>query len=261
MPKLAANVSMLFPELAFLDRFASAREQGFEGVEMLFPYEIDKAEMRARLIAEHLELVLFNTAPGDLRKGERGLAALPGRASDFKRSFEQTLEYARALSCSRVHFMAGVVPADADAGAYRECFCRNLIWAAPLAAQAGIVLLLEPLNPTDVPGYLNPTLGSAISIIDELRLPNVFLQFDAYHTQMNQGALAKKLRDHMDRIRHIQISGVPGRHEPDDSQEINYGYLLSLIDQLGYDGWVGCEYNPRADTLSGLAWARSWLKT
>jgi 2-dehydrotetronate isomerase len=260
MPKLAANVSMLFPELAFLDRFAAARRQGFTAVEMLFPYEIDKAEIAIRLHDENLSLVLFNTAPGDLRKGERGLAALPSRVDDFKRSFERTLAYAEALACPRLHFMAGVVPSDADEDAYRQCFCRNLLWASSLAAKARVDLLLEPLNPLDVPGYLIPTIPAAHSIIDELRLPNLFLQFDAYHTQVNQGSLASSLRAHLNLIRHIQISGVPGRHEPDERQEINYVYLLPLIDELGYDGWVGCEYNPRADTVSGLAWARRWLK-
>jgi 2-dehydrotetronate isomerase len=260
MPKLAANVSMLFPELAFLDRFAAARRLGFAAVEMLFPYEIDKAEIAARLHAENLALVLFNTVPGNLHKGERGLAGLPSRVDDFMRSFDVTLAYASALACPRLHVMAGVVPSDADGSAYRNCFCRNLVWAASLAAEAKVDLLLEPLNPVDVPGYLIPTIPAALSIIDELRLPNLFLQFDAYHTQMNQGSLARSLRAHLALIRHIQISGVPGRHEPDESQEINYSYLLPLIDDLGYDGWVGCEYNPRADTASGLAWARPWLK-
>ncbi|HEY7765634.1 MAG TPA: 2-oxo-tetronate isomerase [Aestuariivirgaceae bacterium] len=260
MPKLAANLSMLFPELAFLDRFAAARKQGFTGVEIQFPYEIDKVEIAARLHAQNLALVLFNTAPGDLRKGETGLAALPSRVDDFRRSFELTLAYAQALACPRLHFMAGVVPTDADAIAYRSCFCRNLVWAASFAAEVKLDLLLEPLNPADVPGYLIPTIPSALSIIDELRLPNLFLQFDAYHTQMNQGSLARSLRTHVGLIRHIQISGVPGRHEPDDSQEINYSYLLPLIDELGYDGWVGCEYNPRGDTAEGLAWAWPWLR-
>lgn len=261
MPKLAANLSMLFTELEFLDRFAAARKLGFRGVEMLFPYDFDKAEIASCLTSENLELVLFNTSPGDLHAGERGLAALPGREQEFRQSFELSLDYARTLSCRRLHFMAGVVPSSGDHRRYHDCFLANLSWAARLARSHELILLLEPLNPRDVPGYLIPTVAAAVSILDELRLDNVFLQFDAYHTQMNQGHLAETLRDHRRIIRHIQIAGVPGRHEPDEKQEINYSYLLPLIDGLGYDGWVGCEYRPRTDTLSGLGWAKPWLET
>jgi hydroxypyruvate isomerase len=260
MPKLAANLSMLFPDLGFLDRFAAARAQGFQAVECLFPYAFDAREMAARLADHGLKFVLFNTAPGDFARGERGLAALPGRKEEFRRSFEAALAYAEALSCNRLHFMAGVVPADADRTACRACFLDNLAWAAGLARRQAILLLLEPLNTLDVPGYLLPTIPAALAIMDELRLDNLFLQFDAYHTQMSQGRLADNLRKHFPRIRHIQISGVPGRHEPDAGQEINYAYLLPFIDELGYDGWVGCEYNPKGDTVAGLAWARPWLR-
>jgi hydroxypyruvate isomerase len=259
MPKLAANLSMLFGELPFLDRFAAARAQGFRAVEMLFPYEFGKAEIARGLSSENLELVLFNTSPGDFASGERGLAALPERVAEFRRSFETTLDYATGLSCARLHFMAGKVPTTDKFPEYRRCFLANLRWAADLAKSKGVALLLEPLNPRDVPGYLIPTLNAAVSILDELRQDNVFLQYDAYHTQMNQGSLVENLRAHFNLIRHIQISGVPGRCEPDDRQEINYPFLLNLIDELGYDGWVGCEYRPRNDTLSGLAWAKPWL--
>ena len=261
MPKFAANLSMLFPEVTFLDRFAAAHEQGFAAVECLFPYAFDAREIAARLADHDLKLVLFNTAPGDFAKGERGLAALPDRMEEFRRSFETALDYAQALSCTRLHFMAGVVPLNADKAAFRDCFIANLAWAADLVRRQGIVLLLEPLNTHDVPGYLLPTIKAALAVMDDLRLGNLFLQFDAYHTQMNQGRLAHNLRQNFDLIRHIQISGVPGRHEPDEAQEINYAYLLPLIDELGYDGWVGCEYNPKGDTAKGLAWARPWLKS
>jgi hydroxypyruvate isomerase len=260
MPKLAANLSMLFPERGFLDRFAAARQQGFEAVEFLFPYAFDKAEIAARLADHDLKLVLFNTKAGDFAKGERGLAALLGREEEFRRGFEASLAYAQALSCRRIHVMAGVLPRNAERGPYRDCFLTNLAWAAARAREQSILLLLEPLNPQDVPNYLLPDIPSAFSIIEELSLDNVLLQFDAYHTQMNQGSLASNLRKHFPLIRHIQISGVPGRHEPDGRQEINYAYLLPLIDELGYDGWVGCEYNPRGDTVQGLAWAKPWLK-
>jgi hydroxypyruvate isomerase len=259
MPKLAANLSMLFTEIEFLQRFAAARSQGFRAVEMLFPYNFDNSEISRCLISENLELVLFNTSPGDFAAGERGLAALPGREQEFRYKFEMSLDYARALSCSRIHFMAGIVPPSHDLRHYRQCFLDNLRWAASLAQPYDLILLLEPLNPRDVPGYLIPTVHTAVSILDELHLDNVFLQFDTYHTQMNQGRLAETLRDHTGVIRHIQISGVPGRNEPDANQEINYSYLLPFIDELGYAGWVGCEYRPRTDTLSGLGWARPWL--
>jgi hydroxypyruvate isomerase len=259
MPKLAANLSMLFPELGFLDRFAAARAQGFQAVECLFPYAFDAGEMVARMVDHDLTFVLFNTAPGDFATGERGLAALPNRKEEFRRSFETALAYAEALSCTRLHFMAGVVPTNVDQSPYRACFLDNLAWAAKLARQQAIMLLLEPLNPQDVPGYLLPTIPAALAVMDELRLDNLFLQYDAYHTQMNQGRLADNLRKHLPLIRHIQISGVPGRHEPDETQEINYAYLLPLIDELAYDGWVGCEYNPKGDTVDGLRWAKPWL--
>jgi hydroxypyruvate isomerase len=260
MPKLAANLSMLFTELDFWKRFAAARREGFRAVEMLFPYEFDSAEIARLLREESLKLVLFNSPPGDLTAGERGLAALVGREHEFRQKFELCLAYAAVLSCRQVHFMAGVVPADADPGEHRRCFLANLRWAANLAKSRDLNLLLEPLNPHDVPRYLIPTIADAVSILEELRLDNLFLQFDAYHTQMSEGRLTEKLNTHFPLIRHVQISGVPGRHEPDDRQEINFPYLLRLIDELGYGGWVGCEYRPRSDTCSGLGWARPWLR-
>ncbi|HEY7747820.1 MAG TPA: 2-oxo-tetronate isomerase [Aestuariivirgaceae bacterium] len=258
MPKLAANISMLFGEFEFLDRFAAARRCGFRGVEILFPYDFDVSEMVTRLISEGLQLVLFNTVPGDLKAGELGLAALPQRKKDFRRGFEKSLSLAQAMSCSKLHFMAGIVQGTDDAERYRQCFIDNLHWAAGLAKSDNITLLLEPLNSRDFPGYLIPNIPTAVSILDDVHLDNVFLQFDAYHTQMSQGRLAETLKSHFPIIRHIQISGVPGRHEPNETQEINYPYLLRLIDELGYDGWVGCEYRPLAGTTHGLAWAKSW---
>jgi 2-dehydrotetronate isomerase len=258
MPKLAANLSMLFTEREFLDRFALAASCGFRGVEILFPYDFEPAVIAGALSSAALELVLFNTSPGDFQAGERGIAALPGREEEFRRTFKISLEYARTLSCRRIHLMAGVVPESLGHASCRACFIQNLRWAARLADAAGIDLLLEPLNPKDVPRYLIPSPAAAVAILEELRLGNVFLQYDVYHTQMNQGSLAATFTTHAGIIRHIQISGVPGRNEPDHNQEINYPFLLSLIDASGYDGWVGCEYRPRADTLTGLGWARAW---
>jgi 2-dehydrotetronate isomerase len=167
-----------------------------------------------------------------------------------------SLEYARTLSCRRIHVMAGAVPNSLDPASCRSCFMENLHWASGRAGASNIDLLLEPLNPKDVPGYLIPNSAAAVAILDELRLGNIFLQYDVYHSQMSEGSLASTFTAHAAIIRHVQISGVPGRNEPDENQEINYPYLLSLIDASGYDGWVGCEYRPRSDTRSGLGWAR-----
>jgi hydroxypyruvate isomerase len=258
MPKLAANLSMLFTEQEFLDRFELAASCGFRGVEILFPYSAEPPAIAKALRSAALELVLFNSSPGDFAAGERGLAALPGREQEFRQSFAVSLEYARVLSCRRIHLMAGIVPGSRELDACRACFLENLRWASALARTASIDLLLEPLNPKDVPGYLIPTPAVAVAMLEELHLDNLFLQFDVYHTQMAQGSLAQTFTAHSAIIRHIQISGVPGRNEPDGEQEINYPYVLSLIDASGYDGWVGCEYRPRSDTLSGLGWAKPW---
>jgi 2-dehydrotetronate isomerase len=256
MPKLAANLSMLFTEHEFLDRFALAASCGFRAVEMLFPYDFPPAAIAKALTSASLELVLFNTSPGDFQAGERGIAALPGREEEFRRKFQMSLEYAKTLSCRRIHMMAGAVPNSLDPASCRSCFMENLHWASGRAGASNIDLLLEPLNPKDVPGYLIPNSAAAVAILDELRLGNIFLQYDVYHSQMSEGSLASTFTAHAGIIRHVQISGVPGRNEPDENQEINYPYLLSLIDASGYDGWVGCEYRPRSDTRSGLGWAR-----
>lgn len=256
MPKLAANLSMLFTEDEFLDRFTLAASCGFRAVEMLFPYDFAPALIAKALASASLELVLFNTSPGDFQTGERGIAALPGREEEFRRKFHISLEYAKALSCRRIHVMAGVVPTTLEPAACRACFMENLRWASDRAGASNIDLLLEPLNPKDVPGYLLPGPAAAVAILHELRLGNLFLQYDVYHTQMSEGSLTSTFTAHTGIIRHIQISGVPGRNEPDENQEINYPYLLSLIDASGYDGWIGCEYRPRAGTRSGLGWAK-----
>ena len=258
MPRFAANLSMTFTDLDFLDRFTAARRQGFAAVEYLFPYAYPKLDLAARLKGEGLEQVLFNTPPGDWENGERGIAALPGREAEFRKALESALDYAVALECPRLHVMAGLVPANASPDSYRETFLRNLAWAAPLAVAAGVQLLLEPLNAIDFPGYLVGSVDSACGIIAAVGSDNVFLQYDLYHAQMSQGRLAQNFRDHFDLIRHVQIAGAPGRHEPDDRQEINYPFLFSLMDELGYKGWVGCEYRPLAGTVVGLSWAASW---
>ena len=258
MPRLAANLSLMFNEIDFLGRFAAARKQGFAAVEFLFPYAFPKAELAARLKGEGLQQVLFNAPPGDFDAGERGFAGVPGREDEFRRSMDVALDYAQALNCPRIHVMAGNVPQGASADAHRATFIANLRAASPLAKQAGVQLMVEALNPTDFAGYLVGSLETALSIIAAVGSDNVFLQYDLYHCQMMRGQLAATMRDKFALIRHMQIAGVPGRNEPDGTQEINYPALFSLMDELGYQGSVGCEYRPRANTVAGLGWAAPW---
>jgi hydroxypyruvate isomerase len=255
MPKLAANLSMMFNEVDFLDRFGAAAACGFRAVEYLFPYAHPKQELKARLDANGLEQVLFNVAQGDWDKGERGIAALPGREEEFRAAIETGLAYARALGCPRMHVMSGLVPPKTDAARCRDVLAGNLRWAAEAAASADVTLLLEPLNPHDFPGYAVPTPEVARRVIDAVRAPNLGLQYDFYHQQMTGGRLIDTMKAHWDVIGHIQVSGVPGRHEPDDRQEIDFRFVFAEIDAQGYDGWIGCEYRPRGKTPDGLGWA------
>ena len=254
MPRLAANLSMMFPEYDFLDRFAAARKHGFKAVEFLFPYAFPKEEIAARLKGEGLEQVLFNVAQGDWDAGDRGIGGVKGREDDFKRAIETALDYANAFRTPRLHVMAGLVAK----GASKEIFAANLAWAATLAKQSGVQLMLEPLNPIDFPDYLNGGIETALDLIAKSGSDNVFLQYDAYHLQMTQGRLLQTFRDHQPIIRHVQIAGVPGRNEPDSTQEINFPALFALLDQLGYRGWVSGEYRPRGKTADGLGWAEPW---
>jgi 2-dehydrotetronate isomerase len=258
MPRLAANLSLMFNEFEFLDRFAAARERGFVAVEYLFPYAWPKVELSARLNGEGLRQVLFNAPPGDVDAGDCGLAGVPGREDEFRRSMELALDYAVALKCPRIHVMAGNVPKGASMEAHRATFIANLQDAAALARQADVQLMVEALNPLDFPGYLIGSLDIALDVVEAVGAANVFLQYDLYHCQMMRGQLAATMREKLGLIGHMQIAGVPGRNEPDASQEINYPMLLSLMDGLGYQGWVGCEYRPRGDTVAGLVWATPW---
>jgi hydroxypyruvate isomerase len=254
-PKLAANLSMIFPEVEFLDRFAAAAAVGFRAVEYLFPYAYAKTEIRSRLENWRLEQVLFNAPPGDFEKGERGIAGLPGREEEFRKSIERALDYAVALRCPRLHVMAGLVPLQGDPRRHREVYVENLSWAAGQARSANVSLMLEPLNATDFPGYLIGTPQAARSVIEEVGAPNIKLQYDFYHAQMTHGRLLETFAANRDIIGHVQIAGVPGRNEPDDSQEINYRAVFAGLEAMGYDGWIGCEYRPRGETVAGLAWA------
>lgn len=257
MPRLAANLSMLFTEVDFLDRFAAAADAGFEAVEFLFPYAFDASDVRARLDRYGLSQALFNVRPGDWEAGERGLAIDPRRREEFQASIVEAIGYAKVIGCPKLHVMAGSIGDGRSIAEARATFAGNLAWAARPAEAAGILLLIEPLNLRDVPGYFLTDLAEARAIIAEVASPALRLQLDLYHRQIMRGDLAESLREFMSVTGHIQISNVPGRHEP-DAGEINYPYLLDLIDSLGYDGYVGCEYRPRTTTLEGLGWARRY---
>lgn len=255
MPNFAANLTLLFTELPFLERFQAAAEAGFRGVEFLFPYEHPPDVLRAQIEQHNLTVALFNLPPGNWQAGERGIAALPGRKADFEHSLEAALEYAKATGAGRMHVMAGMVAED-ERPAARDTFVRNLRNAAPVFAKHGLDLLIEPLNPQDMPGYFLSRIDEAVALLDEVGEPNLKLQFDVYHRQMTEGDVVRGLREHFPCIGHIQIANVPGRHEPDFG-ELNYPFLFEVLDELGYDGWVGCEYRPRAGTVSGLGWFRA----
>jgi hydroxypyruvate isomerase len=259
MPRFAANLSFLYTEVPFLDRFAAAARDGFRAVEFAFGYDFAAKEIAARLRAHGLEVVLINAPPGDLAAGDRGLAALPGREHEFAASVVTALAYAQTLGCPRVHVMAGLVPdpANPDLRArHRSTFVRNLRFAAREAAEQGVTLTIEPINPRDIPGYFLTTQDDAHAIREETGVPNLKVQMDLYHAQIVEGDLSARLRHWLPQIGHIQIAGVPGRHEPDVG-EIHYPYLFALLDELGYAGWVGCEYRPRAGTSAGLAWMKA----
>ena len=253
MPRFAANLSMLFTELPFLDRFAAAREAGFTAVEFLFPYAYPAAQIGALLRRHGLELVLHNLPPGDWDAGDRGLACDPQRSSAFRASVQQALAYATALGVPRVHCMAGIVPDGVSPQLARATYVDNLHYAAALFAPHGIDVLIEPINTYDMPGYFLTGSRQALDVIADCASPNLFLQYDVYHMQRMEGGLAGTLRAHLPMIKHVQVADTPGRHEP-GSGEIAYGELFALLDALGYDGWIGCEYRPANGTVAGLGW-------
>ncbi len=255
MPRFAANLSRMYGEHPFLDRFAAARLDGFEAVEFLFPYEYAPQRLADLLKAHGLQQVLFNVSPGDWVAGERGLACVPGREGEFHSAIVQALDYAQALSCPRVHVMAGLTPAGVGPALLHTTYVRNLAWAAKRAADVGVDLLIEPINPRDMPGYFVNRQDHAHTVVMEVGAPNLKVQMDLYHCQIVEGDLAMKLRQYLPsgRVGHLQIAGVPERHEPDGG-ELNYPYLFELIDALGYSGHIGCEYRPRSDTSAGLGW-------
>ncbi|TMH08645.1 MAG: hydroxypyruvate isomerase family protein [Betaproteobacteria bacterium] len=257
MPRFAANLSMMYTEHPFLERFAAAAADGFKAVEFLFPYEHTPAELARRLRDHSLTQVLFNLPPGDSAGGERGIAALPGREAEFAASVEQALAYALATGCTRMHAMAGLVPASADRAVMRSTYVSNLRRAAAMLAPHHITLLIEPINTRDMPGYFLNHQQAAHDVVTEVGASNLKVQMDLYHCQIMEGDLSMRLRRHLPNVGHMQIAGVPQRHEP-DSGEINHRHLFKLIDELGYEGYVGCEYRPRGRTSDGLAWFQAY---
>jgi hydroxypyruvate isomerase len=251
---------MLYPELDFLDRFAAAAQDGFKAVEYLFPYAFEPGELSYRLKAHDLQQVLFNAPPGDWEGGERGLACLPGREAEFQAGIRQALDYAGALSCPRIHVMAGLQPQGMTWDTAQATYLANLRWAAQEAARHGVEILIEPINTRDMPGFFLTRQDQAHAVVAEVGAPNLKVQMDLYHCQIMEGDLAMKLRRYLPtgKVGHLQIAGVPERHEPDVG-ELNYLYLFALLDELGYTGWVGCEYRPQrgsqpGGTSAGLGW-------
>ncbi|MBT2773896.1 hydroxypyruvate isomerase family protein [Halomonas sp. ISL-60] len=260
MIKLAANLSMLFNEHDFIDRFAAAADAGFKGVEYLFPYAFTADDLQHALKDAQLEQVLFNLPPGDWEAGERGLASLPGREGEFRDSVVEALRYAEALSCPRVHAMAGLLPEGADAATQAEhlaTYIRNLRFAASEAAKVGRDILIEPINTRDMPGFFLSRQAQAMAVLEEVGAENLKLQFDLYHCQIMDGDLIRHLERQFSAIGHIQIAGVPERHEPNVG-EVHYPAIFERLSALGYSGWIGCEYRPRADTRTGLGWGTAW---
>lgn len=253
MPKLAANISMMFTELPFLDRIAASADAGFKAVEFLFPYEYRADDIAARLQSKGVANVLFNAPPGNWAEGERGIAALPGREEEFRAGIERAIGYANVLGTPNIHVMAGVLPMDADMDACRALYIRNLKYAAGECAPHGLNVLIEPINSRDMPGYLLNLQGQAHDIREAVAAPNLKVQMDFYHAQIMEGDIAMTFRKYQDHVGHIQIAGVPERHEP-DTGEVNYAYLFRLLDELRYNGWVGCEYRPARGTVEGLGW-------
>lgn len=257
MPRFAANLSMMYTEVPFLDRFAAAAQDGFEAVEYLFPYEHTPADIAQRLQAHGLTQALFNLPPGDWAAGERGMACLPGREAEFVASVDTAIAYAQATGCKKLHAMAGLVPADADAQALRSTYVANLRAAAAKLAPLGITLLIEPINNRDMPGYFLNWQQQAHDVLADVGAPNLKVQMDFYHCQIMEGDLTRRLEKHWAGVGHIQIAGVPERHEPDGG-EVNFPHLFDRLDQLGYDGFIGCEYRPKAGTSAGLGWLRQY---
>ncbi|WP_310451307.1 hydroxypyruvate isomerase [Sulfuritalea sp.] len=257
MPRFAANLSFLFTERPFFERFAAARAAGFAAVEFHFPYELDRAVLAEVVLTSGLEVVLFNLPAGDWTAGERGIACHPRRIAEFQDGVGLAIEYARLLGCGRLNCLAGIAPDDLAHDKARETLIENLRFAAAVARRADIQLLLEPLNTRDTPGFFVATPLAGLALIEAVGSENLRLQYDIYHAQVMAGDLARTLEEHLPRIGHIQLADNPGRHEP-GTGEINFPFLLQHLDRIGYGGWVGCEYKPSGRTEDSLGWLEAW---
>ena len=258
MPKFCANLTMLYNEHDFLDRFTAARADGFAGIEYMFPYAFRKEDLAEALERNGLVQVLHNLPAGNWQGGERGIACLPDRTGEFQEGVGRALEYARALGCPQLNCLVGLTPSGVDAERVRQTLVDNLRFAADELGRAGIRLLIEPVNSKDIPGFHLDRVDKAITVLDDLGSPNAFLQFDFYHQQRMDGELLATYRRLKDRIAHVQIADNPGRHEP-GTGEVNYPFLFEALDREGYEGWIGCEYKPKSTTSAGLGWAEHYL--
>ncbi len=256
MPKLAANLTMLWNEIDFLDRFDAAAKAGFDAVEYLFPYAYPKDALAERLGRHGLKQVLHNLPAGDWAKGERGIACDPVRVGEFQDSVGKAIDYARTLGCSQVNCLAGIVPAGADAEKARATLVGNLRFAADRLAAVDIRLLIEPINTFDMPGFFLSHTKQALDIIRDTGSSNLYVQYDIYHMQRMEGELANTIKANLAKIAHMQLADNPGRNEP-GTGEINYRFLFGFLDSIGYDGWIGCEYKPKGGTDEGLGWRRA----
>jgi len=259
MIRFAANLTMLFTEFPFIERFEQASKAGFKAVEFLFPYGIPAEEIKAKLDQYHLKLVLHNLPAGHWDGGERGIACLPDRIEEFKTGVAEAIRYAGILGVDQLNCLAGKVPAGVDHSLLHQTFVSNLRYAAAELKKHHLKLLVEPINQYDIPGFYLCSTQQAISILDEVGADNLFLQYDIYHAQRMEGELANTITKYFHRIAHMQLADNPGRNEP-GTGEINYPYLFSFLEKIGYTGWVGCEYKPASDTLSGLSWMTEQLK-
>ena len=259
MPRFAANLTLLFNEVAFLDRFAAAAQAGFEAVEFLFPYAYAAQDIRQRLDANKLRLVLHNLPAGNWDAGERGIACHPDRVDEFRSGVAQGIAYAQALGVNQLNCLAGIAPAGVPDDLLRDTLVANLQYAAKALKDAGLRLLLEPINTFDIPGFYVCRTDQALSILDAVGADNLFVQYDMYHAQRMEGELAATIAQHLQRIGHMQLADNPGRHEP-GTGEINFTLLFEHLDRLGYSGWIGCEYKPATTTTAGLGWVKPFIQ-
>jgi hydroxypyruvate isomerase len=256
MPKFAANLTMLFNELPFMERFAAAKAAGFEAVEYLFPYPFEKDALVQALKSNGLTQVLHNLPAGNWDAGERGIACHPDRVEEFRAGVDQAIAYATALGCRQVNCLAGKVPAGVSPAQAQATFVANLKYAAEKLQAVRIKLLIEPINSYDIPGFFLNTTAQAVAVLDAVGSDNLYIQYDIYHAQRMEGELAATVQKHLARIAHIQLADNPGRNEP-GTGEINYAFLFRHLDAIGYTGWIGCEYKPRTTTSDGLGWIQA----